>query len=125
MHSFLFIVKIQANGKRKIKVQNVTNFVSATNRKFSSFSFLILFFFHFHFYFIFLIVMSDTGDNQSNFEKVCTVLTDYGVTFTKYISKKTGLKVALADIEGSLFVSVYFFCLLFYFYNNRLSLQID
>ncbi|CAO3618389.1 unnamed protein product [Cunninghamella blakesleeana] len=51
--------------------------------------------------------MSNTCDNQSNFEKVCTVTTEYGVTFTKYISKKTGLKVALADIEAPL-VNGYF-----------------
>ncbi|KAI9309061.1 Metalloenzyme, LuxS/M16 peptidase-like protein [Cunninghamella echinulata] len=51
--------------------------------------------------------MSVPGDNQSNFEKVCKVSTDYGVTFTKYVSKKTGLTVALADIEAPL-VNGYF-----------------
>ena len=36
----------------------------------------------------------------SNYEKICNVPTDYGITFTKYKSNKTGLTVALADIEG-------------------------
>ena len=37
----------------------------------------------------------------SNYEKICNVPTDYGITFTKYKSNKTGLTVALADIEGN------------------------
>jgi hypothetical protein len=37
---------------------------------------------------------------MSNFEEVCTVPTDFGVSFTKLKSKKTGLTVMLADIEG-------------------------
>jgi hypothetical protein len=37
---------------------------------------------------------------MSNFKEVCTVPTDFGVTFTKLKSEKTGLTVMLADIEG-------------------------
>ncbi|KAI7848898.1 Metalloenzyme, LuxS/M16 peptidase-like protein [Circinella umbellata] len=43
----------------------------------------------------------------NNFEKICNVPTDYGITFTKYKSNKTGLTVALADIEAPL-VNGYF-----------------
>ncbi|KAI9272698.1 Metalloenzyme, LuxS/M16 peptidase-like protein [Phascolomyces articulosus] len=50
--------------------------------------------------------MSETNSN-SNYEKICTVPTDYGITFTKYKSTKTGLTVALADIEAPL-VNGYF-----------------
>lgn len=37
---------------------------------------------------------------MSNYKEVCTVPTDFGVTFTKLKSEKTGLTVMLADIEG-------------------------
>lgn len=37
---------------------------------------------------------------MSNYKEVCTVPTDFGVTFTKFKSEKTGLTVMLADIEG-------------------------
>lgn len=37
---------------------------------------------------------------MSNYKEVCTVPTDFGVTFTKLKSDKTGLTVMLADIEG-------------------------
>lgn len=39
-------------------------------------------------------------DQESNFQQLCKVPTDYGITFTKYKSSKTGLTVAIADIEG-------------------------
>jgi hypothetical protein len=50
---------------------------------------------------------------MSNFKEVCTVPTDFGVTFTKFKSDKTGLTVMLADIEGwSKFSALgVFFCL--------------
>lgn len=38
--------------------------------------------------------------NMTNFKEVCTVPTDFGVSFTKFKSEKTGLTVILADIEG-------------------------
>ncbi|CEP07102.1 hypothetical protein [Parasitella parasitica] len=44
---------------------------------------------------------------MSNFKQVCTVPTDFGVTFTKLKSEKTGLTVMLADIEAPL-VNGYF-----------------
>jgi hypothetical protein len=37
---------------------------------------------------------------MSNYKEICTVPTDFGVTFTKFKSEKTGLTVMLADIEG-------------------------
>lgn len=37
---------------------------------------------------------------MSHFKEICTVPTDFGVTFTKFKSDKTGLTVMLADIEG-------------------------
>lgn len=40
-------------------------------------------------------------DQDSNFQQLCKVPTDYGITFTKYKSSKTGLTVAIADIEGN------------------------
>ncbi|ORX55668.1 hypothetical protein DM01DRAFT_1335062 [Hesseltinella vesiculosa] len=46
-------------------------------------------------------------NGQSHFQVVCKVPTDYGVTFTKYKSSKTGLTVVLADIEAPL-VNGYF-----------------
>lgn len=42
---------------------------------------------------------------MSNFKEICTVPTDFGVTFTKFKSDKTGLTVMLADIEGKLYNS--------------------
>ena len=39
-------------------------------------------------------------DQESNFQQLCKIPTDYGITFTKYKSSKTGLTVAIADIEG-------------------------
>ncbi|KAI8973781.1 Metalloenzyme, LuxS/M16 peptidase-like protein [Mycotypha africana] len=44
---------------------------------------------------------------MTNFEEVCTVPTEFGVTFTKLKSEKTGLTVMLADIEAPL-VNGYF-----------------
>ncbi|KAG2209536.1 hypothetical protein INT47_008380 [Mucor saturninus] len=44
---------------------------------------------------------------MSNFKEICTVPTDFGVTFTKFKSEKTGLTVMLADIEAPL-VNGYF-----------------
>lgn len=44
---------------------------------------------------------------MSNYKEVCTVPTDFGVTFTKFKSDKTGLTVMLADIEAPL-VNGYF-----------------
>ncbi|KAI9473757.1 MAG: Metalloenzyme, LuxS/M16 peptidase-like protein [Benjaminiella poitrasii] len=44
---------------------------------------------------------------MSNFKEICTVPTDFGVTFTKLKSDKTGLTVMLADIEAPL-VNGYF-----------------
>ncbi|KAI8097852.1 Metalloenzyme, LuxS/M16 peptidase-like protein [Gilbertella persicaria] len=44
---------------------------------------------------------------MTNFKEVCTVPTDFGVTFTKLRSDKIGLTVMLADIEGPL-VNGYF-----------------
>ncbi|KAI7904653.1 Metalloenzyme, LuxS/M16 peptidase-like protein [Cokeromyces recurvatus] len=44
---------------------------------------------------------------MSNYKEVCTVPTDFGVTFTKLKSEKTGLTVMLADIEAPL-VNGYF-----------------
>lgn len=38
---------------------------------------------------------------MSNFKEVCTVPTDFGVTFTKFKSEKTGLTVILADIDSN------------------------
>lgn len=38
---------------------------------------------------------------MSNYKEICTVPTDFGVTFTKLKSDKTGLTVMLADIEGT------------------------
>ncbi|CDS09692.1 hypothetical protein LRAMOSA02369 [Lichtheimia ramosa] len=46
-------------------------------------------------------------DQESNFQQLCKVPTDYGITFTKYKSSKTGLTVAIADIEAPL-VNGYF-----------------
>lgn len=37
---------------------------------------------------------------DTNFVPICEIPTDYGITFTKYKSTKTGLTVMLADIEG-------------------------
>lgn len=45
---------------------------------------------------------------MSNFKQVCTVPTDFGVTFTKFKSDKTGLTVMLADIEG---IILFRFCI--------------
>lgn len=42
--------------------------------------------------------------NMTNFKEVCTVPTDFGVSFTKFKSEKTGLTVILADIEGKTIV---------------------
>lgn len=39
---------------------------------------------------------------MSNFKEVCIVPTDFGVSFTKLKSERTGLTVMLADIEGNL-----------------------
>ncbi|GAA5806689.1 hypothetical protein MFLAVUS_000037 [Mucor flavus] len=44
---------------------------------------------------------------MTNFKEVCTVPTDFGVSFTKFKSEKTGLTVILADIEAPL-VNGYF-----------------
>ncbi|KAK4519276.1 uncharacterized protein ATC70_009508 [Mucor velutinosus] len=44
---------------------------------------------------------------MSNYKEICTVPTDFGVTFTKLKSEKTGLTVMLADIEAPL-VNGYF-----------------
>lgn len=41
---------------------------------------------------------------MTNFKEVCTVPTDFGVSFTKFKSEKTGLTVILADIEGKTIV---------------------
>lgn len=37
---------------------------------------------------------------MSNFKEICTVPTDFGVSFSKFKSEKTGLTVVLADVEG-------------------------
>ncbi|KAI9030874.1 Metalloenzyme, LuxS/M16 peptidase-like protein [Phycomyces nitens] len=44
---------------------------------------------------------------MGNFELICKVPTDYGATYTKYKSTKTGLTVVLSDIEAPL-VNGYF-----------------
>ncbi|KAI8369556.1 Metalloenzyme, LuxS/M16 peptidase-like protein [Radiomyces spectabilis] len=42
------------------------------------------------------------SEQNSTFEKICSIPTDYDITFIKYKSRKTGLTVVLADIEAPL-----------------------
>ncbi|CEG84256.1 Putative Cytoplasmic protein [Rhizopus microsporus] len=44
---------------------------------------------------------------MSSFKEICTVPTNFGVTFTKLKSDKTGLTVVLADVEAPI-VNGYF-----------------